>query len=320
MGSLNAIVEKMKREVEGHPNSQYALLSDLREIAAVEKNDVLELSILEKMTELRPGYPPIRFSLAYKHGEVGNSSLALRHYLKIPPAERTAVAWNNLGAAFADFGMPIKAMEAYRVSENENETLAMCNIGFKLLAAGLFPEAKQEADKAAAIKGHHKNVPLLLARLNEAPEEEDTKLEETLENAKEKAAFYQRLGEAILKATSTSIASNWMSPDGPLEGTMEGGAIRFFGSQQRPTLGGILTGAIGGQVLVTHRFEYTGRLRGSMIVGEVKRWRDGETSSLLGSSNEKSDVVMVFNEDYSQISVMENPTNVRPRFYVITRS
>ena len=255
----NEIVERLKEEVGSKLDLQYELLSHLQDLPEAEKNDVLHVAIMERMVELRPSMSSIRFALAFKHSEIGNSDMALHHYLKIPVFDRNAVAWNNLGVAFGNFGMPIKSIRAYRVAENRNETLAMCNLGFKLLSAGFLPEAKEEADKAASIEYHHKNVPELLTRLNDAPDEEDAKLAETLENIKTKAAFYRRLGESILKATPAEIALKWDSPEGPLEGKMDGMSVRFSGSQQRPLnalAAGILPlplGGVGSQVAVTHR-------------------------------------------------------------------
>ena len=136
---------------------------------------------MEQMAELRPGDASARFLLAFKHSEIGNYDMALHHYLRIPIFERDAMTWNNLGVAYGNFEMPTKAIAAFRVSEQKNETLAMCNLGFKLLRSGFLPEAQQEADKAISIKPHHKNVPELLKRLNEVQNQEEDKLAETLE-------------------------------------------------------------------------------------------------------------------------------------------
>jgi tetratricopeptide (TPR) repeat protein len=318
----SSIVETLKQIARGKPDLEYELLLELRDLANIEKDDVFRVSIMERMIELRPDNFRARFQLAFKQEEIGNPDMAIYHYLKIPDSERDSVTWNNLGVSYAAFEMRIKSIGAYRRAEGENETLAMCNIGFKFLEAGFFPEAKEIAERAASIEGHHKNVPILQTQLNDAPETEEKTLTDTLEKTKEKAAFYRRTGEKIMKATPANIDLNWDSPEGPLEAKIEGVSVRLLGSQQRPTLAGILTSQIGGVGhMVTHRIEYAGRIRGEVITCQVKRSRDGDPPpSLLSSAGEKVDVVMIFNDDHSELSVMENPASAHARFYTITRS
>src|SRR5260370_11248621 len=199
----------------------------------------------------------------------------------------------------------------------------MCNIGFKLLTGGFFAEAKHEADKALSIKPHHKNVPELLKRLNEVTDEEDGKLTEMLEKTKVKAAFYRKVGEAVLKPTPDNIASNWNSPEGALEAKIDGESVLISGTHERPTLGGLLSNTFRGsseRAMVTHRIEYAGRGRGHLIVGHVIRSRDGEVPWLLGSMNDNVKAVMVFNDDRTELFVMEDSDGLHPTFYSLIRS
>ena len=312
------IVETLKCEVAGKPEQQYKLLLELRDLAEAEKNDELQLAIMEQMVHLRPGDSSARFSLAFKHSEISNPDMAIHHYLKIPVVERNAITWNNLGVAYGDLGMPIKAVAAFRVSENGNEALAMCNLGFRLLDSGFLPEAQQEADRALSIKAHHKNVPGLLTRLTELKDEEDGRLTEKLEETKVNAAFYRKLGEGVLKLTPYNIAPNWSSPEGALEAKMDGASVRIFGIHERPTLGGLLSNPFSGpidQAMVTHHIEYSGRVRGNIIAGDVRRSRDGEVPSLLGSTSDNVKVLMVFDDDHTELFVMEKSVGSNPKFY-----
>src|SRR5713101_536165 len=293
----NEIVERLKHAVADKPELKYTLLSEFQYVAGVEKNDDLQLAVMEQIVECRPGDTSVRFALAFKHSEVGNSDMALYHYLKIPVFERDAITWNNLGVAYGNFEMPIKATAAFRVSANQNETLAMCNLGFKLLHSGFSVEAQIEADRAFSIKPHHKSVPELLKRLNEKQGDEENKLKETLERTKVKAAFYRRVGEGVLMTTAQTIASTWNSPEGTLEGKMDGAFMRIFGANERPVnaLPGLLYHPFRGpfgRATVMHRIEYAGQVHGNVIFGGVKRSRDGEVPSVLGSMNDDVKVVM----------------------------
>ena len=105
------------------------------------------VAVLERSVELAPSRIDKRFSLAYQHSQLGNNDVALFHYLRIPSQDRSAVAWNNLGVAFDALNMPGKAVDAYRKSEDMSETLAMSNLGYKLLSAGFVTEASPSATR-----------------------------------------------------------------------------------------------------------------------------------------------------------------------------
>jgi tetratricopeptide (TPR) repeat protein len=223
----------LKRKVAATPDGQRELLSTLRDLAESEKNDELEVAVTEQMVELNPGDASARFSLAFKHSQIGNNDMALYHYLKIPVSKRRPLTWNNVGAAYDEFGLRTKAVEAYRLSAEENETLAMANIGFKLLHLGFLHEAQQQADNAISIKPHHKNVADLVKRLSEIEDEEAAKLNEILEKVKAKAAFYRKIGAGILATSPRNIAAKWNSPDGILEAKLNGATVQFSGVFER---------------------------------------------------------------------------------------
>jgi hypothetical protein len=189
----------------------------------------------------------------------------------------------------------------------------------------VFGTKQKECDEALEIENYVKNVPELLQRLNEVGDEETKKLDDALEQVKAKAAFFRKLGEAALKPTPTEIAKEWNSSFGAIRAKIEGDMVRIEGAQERtenPFAGILSQPGISGLVAekkVMHRIEYLGRLRGNAILGEVKLSRDGETPSLLAGALGNSNVVMFFNADHTELSVMENPQSSAPTFYNITR-
>jgi hypothetical protein len=56
---------------------------------------------------------------------------------------------------------------------------------------------------------------------------------------------------------------------------------------------------------VTRRVEYTLKLRGHVLIGEVKRTTDGETPSMLTGALSERKVLMYFVPDEAQLNVME---------------
>jgi len=102
------IVETLKSGVSGNPDLQYELLSALRELAGAEKNDELQLAIMERMMSYVPAIRRRVFT-GFQASEIGNSDMAFHHYLKIPIFwSEMRPTWNNIGVAYGEFGMPIK--------------------------------------------------------------------------------------------------------------------------------------------------------------------------------------------------------------------
>ena len=310
------IEERIKEEVEGNGDWQNGLFLTLQELAEIEKDDAFQLAVMEQRAEMRPDDTVLRFSLAYKHSKAGNSEMALYHYLKIHPSQRDAVTWNNLGVSFDGFGMPVKSIGAYRTSADKNETLAMSNLGFKLLNAGFIEEAQRECDRALAIKSYHKNIAELIKRLKEVPEEEEDKLRDTLEKVRPKAMFFRRLGEAIGKKTPVEIASKWNSSDGILDAKISGASLVLSGSQEQPA-NALYSQLLGARQTIIQRTEYSGKLRGHVFFGKVNRKREGEAQSLLSLGG--AEVMMYLSADLTELHAVESPQSINPNFYTLTR-
>jgi hypothetical protein len=279
----------------------------LRTLAQIEKEDQIELAALEHCTELRPADWKLRFSLAYKHSQCENNDMAFYHYGKIPTPLRDSSMWNNLGVSFANFDMNAKSVRAFRRAEDASDPLAMSNLGFKLLRAGFTDEASQLAKKAMSLKRHHANITDLLKRLDEVPEEEDKKEAETLEKVRQRALFYRKLGKAALAETPKEIAANWEAPEAVLSASLSGTDVRIWGSfeQDANALLGLLASSGSVRQKVTRRVEYTLKLRGHVLVGQVKRTTDGETPSMLGAALSDRKVLMYFEPDEAHLNVMD---------------
>ena len=316
------LLEKIKTDGEGNPRLNEILVSVVGSLADIEKDEDLQLALLEKAVEEQPGDTAGRFNLAYKHSQTENGDMALHHYMKIPAITRDPTTWNNLGVCFGQIGMSVGAVRAFRKAGEENETLAMSNLGFKLLSAGFIDEAKAECDKAIKLDGYHKNVPLLATRLQEVPEEEKKKLDEALDKVKLKASFYRRLGDAVVLRAPKTVAGKWQSSEYVLEATLNGTAIRLAGSYQRPA--SPLANALGIGIgmpphTVLQKIEYDGRVRGQIIISTVSRTGDNESASLLALGLDKGKALMYFNADGSELHIMENPQSISPNFYVLKR-
>ena len=302
-----AIFEGAKQLAKDQPSIQGAITDDLRELAQIEKDDELELAALEHGVELSPTDWNLRFQLAYKHSQRDNGDMAFFHYSKIPGPLRNSITWNNLGVSFADLSMQAKSISAFRRAEDLNDTLAMSNLGFKLARAGFVNEATELAKRALDFESYHSNITDLLKRLREIPEEEAKKETEALEKVKPKALFYRHLGEAVLSETPDEIAAKWQAPETILNASLDGTDVRIWGSYEKEeggTVGGLLAGIV--RRKVTRQIQYTLRLRGNLLIGEVKRTADNENSlSFLAFGATSNKVVMYFDAIRTELRVME---------------
>ena len=210
VAKASQLVADIKTLLEKGADAEADLTRTLKLIAEQQKDEELQLVMLEHEVEDNPTDTQKRFALAYKYSETENQDMALYHYLKIPVPQRDPTTWNNIGVSYGDFRLPVKGVRAFKRAADAGETLAMSNLGNKLLNAGFFDEAKVECKKALAIQDYHKNVATLLNRLKEAPDEEETKLKEALEKVKGKADFLRDLGaKALLRLPKKSTPIGW---------------------------------------------------------------------------------------------------------------
>src|SRR5581483_5435465 len=291
------------------------VLSAIQEIAELRKDQDEQIAALERKVNLTPDDSKSRFSLAYKHSEIGNDDLALYHYLQVPADNRSAVGWNNLGVQYDHFKMPNNAVSAYRIAENMGETLSMSNLAFKLMRAGFLKESQEIFNRARQIEGYHKNVDTGLAQLKDVQENENETLNETLEKVHQKAEFYKTLGDAITKPKCVTLDGKWQGKETTLTSTLTEKTFRAVGTYEADAgLGSLVFGGFL-QPSTKHVIEYDCELVGRMLEGTVKRKREGETGAGLLGGDGKTKVLMYVSEDGSTIEIMENPPSTYPTFH-----
>lgn len=314
---------KLLRNISlGTPSTEARVLDCVLDLAEREKNQDAEIAILERLAELQPDNHKARFNLAYKHSDQGNNELAVYHYEMIPEAERIAMVWNNLGAAFEQFQLPVKAVDSYKRASEMGETLAMSNLANKLLNVGFVQEAQANVDKALATGGTpNKNIGHVLTALQEVPEAEERMRSEFIENARPRVIFLQKLGLATASNEPENVGETWQGPDCVLKVARDGNFVKFSGSFESDNpFGGLLT-ALGGPATTSSKSKfniiYAGTMRGRALFGTMSREREG--ASLLGSAGGNKKALMFFNEDGNELFVMESADTPNPNFERLQR-
>jgi tetratricopeptide (TPR) repeat protein len=323
-GSANtasAILRRLRADAGGGEKKTKRLLDALQELAEYQKDRDASLAVLERKLDLSPTEFRTRFELAYLHAELGNEDMALYHYLQISADERGATAWNNLGVAYDSFKIKGRAVSAYRRSEAMGETLAMANLGTRLLRAGFIDEAKAICDKALAVEGFHKNIGQLSISLREISDTETKATDDVLDGAKPRVEFYRRFGESIGSTELSGIAGIWNGPDCPMTLEITNDQIRFHGNFERDANPlSALVGILNAKSTARHRIEYTGVLRGRIVIGKVYRSSDDQAAtSLLSSSTDGQKALMVMSEN--EIFALESSfAGSRPIVFVRAKS
>jgi hypothetical protein len=302
------------------PESEATFLRAFREIADITGNKEMLTAALEGLIRINAADRSVRFSLAYSHQDIGNNDLALLHYLKIPDEQRMPMAWNNLVAAFAEFGLRAKSIDALQEAVKGGETLAMSNLAHRFLLAGFLAKAQKECDRALRVAHYHKNIGNVLMQVKQLPDEEQDKQRETLEAAAPKANFYQKLGRAIAEAAA-ELKGRWRGPDGVLDVSVQAGRFLAKGTYEKEEPANPLLLGVGAARQQTIRYELTfeGVVLGRVVQAQAKRIRQGGTTPFLLSGDQPQNVLMVLQEGGEELQATEASGTSQPNFYSLFR-
>ena len=80
----SAVIAQMKTHLQTCGTGEVELLDALRRLVEIDKDNDALVPLMERIVDIDPSDTYARFELAYKHSQMGNSDLALFHYLRIP--------------------------------------------------------------------------------------------------------------------------------------------------------------------------------------------------------------------------------------------
>lgn len=319
------IIEQMKSMAPGGEEGELTLLYAMRAIAKIEKSDDEYCSLTEKILDLRPGDIDLRFNLAYKYSERGAEDLSLYHYLKIPYQERNPVTWNNLGVQFDHFELVNNSVDAYRISEERGETLAMSNLARKFLKAGFLKEAEEICNRAIEIKDCHKNVGHTISEIKGIPEAEEKKTKEIQEKAIPLSDFFKNYGHALAKAAVGDCHGKWQGNEYELSITIKGNSFEAEGSYERISYQGLalLLGGIAEtpQKKTKYLVRYEGSIHGKAVRATYTKISEEDLPrppSILGGAGLGKSVLMIFSDSLEEIQIYEK-SEKENKFYKFTR-
>ena len=187
----------------------------------------------EKSLEIYPYNNSLRFQHAYACNKAGLNELAIYHYLILNSQnyDRGLVS-NNLGVSYDEMEMPIHAIDFFKKSFKENESLAASNLGKTYLIAGFRDDAKNILELGLKFELVEDYVHSSLALVEKKLKDEDDKEKEILNLSKAKRDFFikisnsfeyeSKISKEILKGVwNTSLGDIQFSSDDGISGLLE---------------------------------------------------------------------------------------------------
>jgi hypothetical protein len=196
-----------------------------------------------------------------------------------------------------------------------DDTLAISNLGYKLMKAGFVKAARLEVDRALKSDLPHKNVGQLLTALQEVPEQEREKQQELVEAAKRRIVFLQQLGAAVASETPSTLPTNWHGPDCAMSLTKNGTKVEIAGSYLQDSSFGLLNalgmGTNGSSIKLKYDVAYSGKLVGRALFGHFERKREG---AAVTDSGFKKLAWMFFSSDANELYVLQDADTDSPSY------
>jgi tetratricopeptide (TPR) repeat protein len=225
------------------------LYSGLAEVHLAEGNKMMWAIALQKALQYSPDDVDVLFSAAWAQGDAQMPLLAVLNYatlLRFRP--KSAATLNNLGVQCEGLGLPIMAVSYYRKAADEKESLALANIAYRCINAGLEKEAREAIEKGLQEKEPHKNVGLAKASLDEKMESELKAWNELASMSIKQQLFMWAYAENyfIVDGTNTSLAGQWVSPDGNVFEVRRDGD-KVSGAWEREDKGEMFHGSVRGR-------------------------------------------------------------------------
>ena len=215
-GEAENYLNKIKMEMSTDANRK-KIYEALAEVYDKNQNWILKSLAYEMALSWSPANTALLFdtSFAYTNGYKSSveqiPSLALLHYKELIEFDQKSQAgYNNLGVALSSFDLEGLAIENYKKSIEQGNTLAAANLSSRFIYAGFYKEAKMILLEAKESDDIHQNVWTALESLSKKEKEEADKYASILAQAKEEQKFIRKFGEAFFgRPTQPFALGHW---------------------------------------------------------------------------------------------------------------
>lgn len=207
MGRKNEAYEYILDQIANASSSENKaeLYFQLSEHFDREKDELKKALALEKAIELNPNNTDWLFRAAYSYSQVGINLIAANHYIKRNTFNTDGTTLNNLGVSFSKLGLYGKAVEEYKKSAEQGETLAASNLAYLLTDKGFFEDADLYIQKAIKSEEINNNVWSAKEHLESKRKEEADALEKIKKSNTEQILFLRSFGAKFFSREITQF-------------------------------------------------------------------------------------------------------------------
>lgn len=180
-------------------------------------NVKLRIAFLEKAIEVLPNDTSKMFDLAYDYSDSDYNDASILRYINLLNFEpKNSMALNNLGYSFSLKNMDFKTVEYYKQAIENNNTLSVGNLSFKLLNAGFYDEAKKLIDAHKDEEDIDQMVIRAENELFDKKKKEAKELEESQKEGRKVSDFFKLYSNTMLSLESLNNyeSKDWFDEDG----------------------------------------------------------------------------------------------------------
>lgn len=192
----------------------YSLYSLLSEIEKKLGNLKQSAYCLDKSLDYSPMDKEVMFSSALEAEKEKIHYIEISNYSSLVSIdEKNDSTLNNLAVSLSNQKLNSLAVDFYIKSAKLENSLALTNLGFIYLQAGLTDKAKDLAEDAIAIEPPHPNAYILLTDINNTIERENKKWEELKTNSlilQKESRFYTQAYYEKTLINFKSIGTDWL--------------------------------------------------------------------------------------------------------------
>ncbi|WP_222423850.1 tetratricopeptide repeat protein, partial [Yersinia rochesterensis] len=195
-------------------NELYALYMSLSGIEKKLGNLKQSAYCLDKALYFSPMNKDVMFSSAFEAEKENIHYIEICNYNSLASIDdKNDTVLNNLAVSLNNQKLKSIATDFYIKSANLNNSLALTNLGFIYLYAGLTDKARELAEEAISKESPHPNAYALLTDINETIERENKQWEELKSNSlilQKESRFYTQAHYEKTTNNLKSIGTEWL--------------------------------------------------------------------------------------------------------------
>ncbi|NVJ46578.1 MAG: hypothetical protein HWE07_05600 [Cytophagia bacterium] len=178
------------------PENKFSVYKTIASTYNEKKDYFLRALALEMALKFKPNDAETQFSLAYAYSENEDQLLTLFNYDKLLKlSSHHSYGLNNLGVILNQLELPHSAIESYKKSIEQNNSLAASNLSHLFMDAGFYDEANTQIELGEKMEDVSKNIPEAKTKLNDLIEKEDQIKNDLLKVGRVKRDFNSKMAE-----------------------------------------------------------------------------------------------------------------------------